>query len=739
MYNASHMKRFQVYLFSGLAWVSILSLSACSVDMFDHKKSDRQIENQKPYRVPQPACGALRLESSVLTEKNFRDLVDCFNENHSIEELADLVHEASSAQLKPMLGWINQSFLNEKTRLYQSRITLVDLEKTDKLDLIVAQIGSLLKNPEQVRKLFDKVGQLKEITSKLDSTDKKRLISYLEKIQNEDVIASIRLLKKITGSPSFAQLRTNWRDRPFNAQARRKMNSDLNRVIGLPHGRELLLALGKNSNPAVFQTFFNEVSQTRLLLDVLLQNEGAVWQKLTQLCDVFSSSISCLEDEKVFTDPWQDLKTELKIHAKTSEELFQFSTRFGISATLGLAKNFCQIPSDFFESYPTYLQVATSNAGPHFLKVLKPLIDSDLISPLRTWASGSDRAISDLLLDLDQQGVLTDSLLVVSLFNESDRDLLSRAAAHFSEQSVDGKIDGVQWLDRIFSFDPETLVQSLAGMESFYVANHAHPWIDGIREAMIQVLLGQQDLLSMGDLSKLKRFPQATDLLYRMSQDGRLSSIMVGVFNLMAHHAEEGKSPTDFSPIDLPLDVPPHWLTSSDLQLFKPELPAASTSDSMRACLQIDLRKRISVQESVYFACLENTQDEPEAREATRDMTRLVSQIQLSDGRSIGQLLEDWGNHPPRGLIERLKVPLAQGGVTELAEALTPFFSGSQSSHRWIGEMAEWIKDTRQQMPRDWETLLRGFVPVLRDERLPKIIDQWVRKEKSLLFGFDIP
>ena len=148
-----------------IPWL-LMAASACSPGMFFGNGTDSSILNIPSYHPVQTACAGLKLSSATIDVPTLRGLLDCFNSNHSLDPLANLVHHLSDSDLAPLVRVSNQYLLQNKTRFFQLDQTYQALNHQG----IFGQTAQTALTPSVLGSLYSQLGRFLENKDFLVST-----------------------------------------------------------------------------------------------------------------------------------------------------------------------------------------------------------------------------------------------------------------------------------------------------------------------------------------------------------------------------------------------------------------------------------------------------------------------------------------------------------------------------------------------------------------------------------------
>lgn len=720
-----------------LSFSASLAFTGCSPEMFDQKKSDSNIENQTGYRRAQPSCLSLDLSSNEFDVKTLRALMKCFNGNGSIDDLVKLLDESSDSQVNSIVSLVNRSFLKDKTRLYQSRLTLHEMKRRGELEKNIEGLGSILASADRTRAILEIIDSARGTRLEPNAAEKKSLAAWMKKLGPESFLRTVVILEKIVHSPAYGRLREKLRTATLTDAEAKKLAQAWKTLVAKPEtsllGNQLIqsLAAGKASKLLSLTIGEDEeeirknVPETALVIRTLFGGQAKTWNSLSRLHRAFEAPISCLKGGKVFKEPWKDLETELKRHS--GDAFFDFVTRFGASSTLGAAGALCELPELFYENYPAFLELHTTNAGQILNRVIERAYREDFASTLGRWMSKSGETIAPIVSALDHRDLTTDLLLILAELDDTDRDFLGTAVLALFKREGDApsswsqlsnwasRLTVEQWLEvsdlfsQAMGTDEMSLAQAMTALKEFTLSNSSHPWFEGIREILLDSLTGSGNLFSLSEMARLPSFGRATTLLHEMSQDGRLMSMILGTLDLVGRYAEQGRVDMDLSRLPFVIQKDRHEFSSADLPILSLKKQA---SKSLLACTKLNLKGSLDRQVETYFDCLGS---QPSLRSA-EEAFKILAEQKTSAGVSYAALVSGWVKNLPfittkeaEEFTRDVNRVIRSGRLESSSQAIESLLFGSGARLGVLEPSLKLAQQLQLASAADWRILLDGI------------------------------
>src|SRR4051794_10115127 len=88
---------------NGFCLIASLLCFSCSPGMFLGSGTDSKVVSQKAYKKINIHCSEMKLSKAELDLQTFKALVECFNDNGSIDPLARLIQAMDDQQLQPLV------------------------------------------------------------------------------------------------------------------------------------------------------------------------------------------------------------------------------------------------------------------------------------------------------------------------------------------------------------------------------------------------------------------------------------------------------------------------------------------------------------------------------------------------------------------------------------------------------------------------------------------------------------
>lgn len=135
-----------------LGWIAatafLINSFGCSPNSLFGDGIDHGVLNQTRYRKINLACSGIDLKSPTLDVPTFVKLLDCFNSQGALQQIADLIHKLSDTDLQPLVDILNQYILTDSKILYELDATFNTLSNDNTLDTTFFQMGRILQNQD---------------------------------------------------------------------------------------------------------------------------------------------------------------------------------------------------------------------------------------------------------------------------------------------------------------------------------------------------------------------------------------------------------------------------------------------------------------------------------------------------------------------------------------------------------------------------------------------------------------
>ncbi|HLE01020.1 MAG TPA: hypothetical protein VJB59_12205 [Bdellovibrionota bacterium] len=373
--------------------------TGCSLGMFGDGK-DKALRENSGYRQVNAACAQMSLTNPTLDVKTTRELLDCFNSNGALQELATLVGKLDDARLEPIVSAINKYILNDSKILYQLEETHQTLVDAGVLDRTLFQVGRLLENDEFVASLVALLqdGYFASTTLHVvgRNPDKKLLRAFERvstKITPETIPGTLNAALTLAESRSFKALQDHFKtERP----SRRSLNEITDHLLAylqepnqVALGREFINSLISHDLFKIFDTFVGTepeelrtgVPKIAAILDSMLQpysdgHQDLVLDGLTSLLHYSHKKLPCLQGGALIPDPAAFVLSELSRKKRTPEDAASFIKREN-HLTLASMSSFCAYPPQLSEYYPYLMRLADHSSIGLIAELMRIASDPD--------------------------------------------------------------------------------------------------------------------------------------------------------------------------------------------------------------------------------------------------------------------------------------------------------------------------------------------------------------------------
>lgn len=586
-----------------------LFITGCSVDMFSKTERDPLASGRGHYRKIRAECSGLQIQSTELTVSSFRSLIQCFNANGSLPEIAILVSESTEKGLAQSVELLNDAFLRNPKVLRESREIMQRLQQEGSWESGIQGFRSLLESPESLRALV-------RLTS-MERTSPSILVQSLDALEPRETIAAFELIGRLASSPAYRSLTEKIQKSPLNDSEKSRLIKILEQFLKkeTPHRSafQLVQDLAAGKSGSLWSYVLGEKSDDlldatsrfyTLLKDFGFEN-GKPLRQLSRFHQSFHRPISCWGGGKTFVEPWKNLASELKSHSSPGQFL-PFIFRFASTTTLTV-DGFCAIPKSFLGYYPTLTGLALGRSGGEYVEVVRQVFASDLGVSAGYFVGEWGESLSEILSILEKKEWFGDIILLIAELDSSDRDQIAiwtagllRNHAEWTELSARWSTEQIHGffsdLGSVLSLGPGAITEMMHSFHLFYEVSDNHPWFD----AWKRVALKSADN-GLEALTKSDPFPAASIALAKMAEDGSLADLLSAVVELVSGNTlpvDSSAFPRREVSVRRPLR---HTFSVSDLMLVDSTLDLDS---SLRACARLDLNKTATQQWSTYEKCM---------------------------------------------------------------------------------------------------------------------------------------
>lgn len=606
--------------------VSLLSLtlmlsglSGCSVDMFSKVRPDASIQGQENYRRIGPECSGLQIKKSELDPATLKALIRCFNSNGSIPEFAALVNEASEKTIAKSVEIINVGFLSDPKILAESRGVIKKLDAEKKWESLVSGFRSILQDPERLRALIRLLSLGGRSTGK--TAVKPQLIpEMIENFSATETMAGFELLGRLVRTQAFRELQKKMKESPLPSEKRAILVTllvDFFKRKTPHHSASLLLddmVAGKGSALWSFAfgsdtdeplSVLNQSSRFYTLLRDFGAHEGRDLRQLSLFHRSFYYPVSCWGGGKVFAEPWNNLNEEILQHSSEGR-LLPFFTRFASLTAMSIG-HVCDIPAGFFQYYPAVMRITLGRSGGEYLGIVKHIFTAGMGSSAGYFVGEWGESLADVLAIVSDRPWFPDLVLLLAQLDSSDRDRIATWVSSLLKNREAWTEKSASWstahvgeffsdIGSVFSADPDQLSIWIETVQGLFESSRAHPWFQGWKKMAI----GANEM-DVSTLTALPSFPAAARTLGDMAGDGRLAAVLGDILELLGGGSTlRLEANAAIREIVIPRTVR-HAFSGVDLREV---VAAPPLDDSLRACAQLDLRKRPAQQWEIYSECL---------------------------------------------------------------------------------------------------------------------------------------
>jgi len=657
----------------GIVFASV-TLTSCSPSTFFGNNEDQELKEKDPYRQVNQQCAGIKISKDGLTTETFLSLIDCFNNDGGLKEVAELAHKLSTDELAPYVKLINENLLQNSKTLHELDVTHNDLDESGVLDKQLAVVGEILENDE----LFIAVlGLLKELYYKNNgffqspSIDEELLqtMAYLgKKIEPVRLVDTIERLSALVDSAAFDGLVAKFKGPSPAGRTWQQMVDSIENYLHVPVGQNHQ-ALGyelikKTANgellPLLDPAVGNTVSELRAgiprtasFLEVSLEKNGEIFNGLNDLFRTMDAPLNCMNGAKQIPNAVQFVINELT--AKATSEAADFIKR-DTMMLLASVNAVCELPTRLPKLYPTMVSLANTTAiqpGVDLIKIFNRAGETRFLINLL-----SDIALPTLtpiLAEVRDRGALTDALLVASLLRLEDRKQMYVDLNEIIQPTAElgGKSPYQIILTALERAQPASLLRVATALpktiespnkflgplltysRDAILTNEAHPFLDLTRKILTETRTNQALLSSVFSIYNREDFRDAIKLISKLAKNGRLKATLRTSLDLFKPFVEGENTIIAKNPIPMVVLKRRHNMSTADLIPFpiKPE-PTIANED----CLALDLSLPMDAvaapgyEQQIYHLakCLNSNQSHAPALQA---ISFLLGQ-KTEDGRS---------------------------------------------------------------------------------------------------------
>ena len=692
----------------------------CSPSTFTGDTSDARVQGlRSAHGGGTPACSSFHLAGSVMTSSDLRNLVQCFNANGSIQPLANLVAKLNDDSLAPIARALNVGVLADADVRRQSYEVLVKLQREGTLDATVASLGGLIQNADALTRIA---------RNTVSSPIRARFHVAPVRWSNEQGFRAVDFAARALAQPSYASLRSKVLAHAGSdaetAELRRSLRAIVSTLRDSPNLRVLRAKLSARNSFRIFRTLTGPTSESfrarapdsLRILSELTKRGGANLRTLTGLIETLETPVDCMHGGRVFTSPWTDITTEFRFHRGPA--LRTFVTDF--AATVGLVvQDFCRVPRSFYSVFPDFYRLVGTSWGEHALEWVSLLADAGVSDPVSRLLTELEPNLRPVLSAYGEDGAVGDAFLLLSSIGDADFESLLRTSDFLTlSDPATGVADlsdseassiGSAIRDVLEIADPTAVGPALETALKLYQGTQSHPWFHASVN-IVNAFTPDGALTPPIDLPE-KEFGDAVRFVHAMSQDGRLSSLLLDFFRLFQRAGDT--VPDAFIVENWDRGASFHKLAVG-VDGLAPAPVSSRLTDRDAACLRIDYAKPWDAQFANYFDCLGSP------RTASRSTYASVTQLN-SEGlfAPFVSLFADWpwSAEEFHALLPSFSAFIlsgdlgsildgARGGFVKLVHPLSEA-ARSHSPAPTLAHFATWARD-----PGNWALVSEAIAPL---------------------------
>lgn len=696
--------------------------------MFSSTDQDPLASGRENYRKIREECSGLQIQTKELTAPAFRSLIQCFNANGSLPEIANLVSESTEKGLEQSVELLNDAFLRDPNVLRESREIMQKLQKDGGWKSGIKGFRPLLESPDKMRALV-------RLTA-LNRDSPSILVQTLDALEPRETVTAFELVGRLASSPAYKNLFEKMNRSPLSESERSRLASLFQEFLQkkTPHRSALNLvqdmAAGKSGSLWSYvlgektDDLLDATSRFYTLLKDFGAENGKPLRQLSEFHRSFHRPISCWNDGKTFLTPWKNLTSELRAHS-SSELFLPFILRFAPTTALAV-DGFCAVPNSFRENYSAATSLILGRSGKEYVEVLRQVFTSDLGESAGYFVGEWGGALSEVLSILEKKEWFSDLVLLIAELDSADRDQVATWASAFLRNQAKWSELSSQWsigqireffsdFGSVLAVGPDAITSMMNSFHLFYEVSQNHPWFGAWKRIVLNSADNGLDTLIAADT-----FPAASIALGKMAEDGSLADLLSAVVELVS-----GSNPVPSSgplfqrepSVRRPLR---HLFSGNDLQLIDSTF---ELDPSLQACARLDLHKTPIQQWSVYEKCVSGGGVKTESLRAlfTAMSWQVSSKTNLGKTSSgiSESFVESLIHLPLSGEQKRrlLRAGFSADGILEIFQGLKKYTS--VEIFRFLHRLETGgIMDSKR-----WRLFFQRFESVIEHPSLPSVYD----------------
>jgi len=395
--------------------------------MFSGKNGDSRLEAQRGSREGRPSCPSLDLAGDRLTTAEFRGLLQCFNSNGSIQPLADWISASSDQAVAPLVDTLNRFLFAPGAPREESRSILEQLQESGELEPFLKRLFTV----------FEEGDAIARAVSHINTNNNAQVRTKLQSLTPEQAYRAIHALNRMMKQPSYASMRRAVLDFNPPAEVRKQLIQATSRITQAFQRDPSAQAIAARMSPRELVSLFRQIlgrdsskfqsrfASAELVLRTLGADQARRLDQVLRLVSSLNAPVSCMNDGRRFDDAWKFINEEFT--HKPGLELNEFVTHFAATTAL-VIRDFCAVPQGFYQEFPSFFDLATSNIGGPALEWVHRLTEVGIAYDLSRFMSDHREDIVLLFSELNRAEVLTPAVLAISSMNDADaEDLLGIA------------------------------------------------------------------------------------------------------------------------------------------------------------------------------------------------------------------------------------------------------------------------------------------------------------------------
>lgn len=576
--------------------VTLGVVTGCSPKSFFGSSEDEKVLHTESYRQINTACAGMDLSTSIIEVPQFRKILNCFNSYGALDPLWKLSERLQDSELQPVVTFLNEQILNNKTMLYELESTYQALEKSGLLKSTLQQFGRLLENEDFVSSA---IALLREGTSANPSGASQKwivdplLLKAIEhlsvRMKPESISRAMNSLLSFAGASSFQSVQNLLKLKlPVDSKAvplRTLTDSVLKfaaektdpghvqvgkRVVESLVSGQLFSTVDEWLGADV-DSLRHGVPRAASLINLFGKDSAKLLDQTTSLFHYGNRPFVCFRNSTSIENAADHMVRELVRHSSSQASDFLGGENVAVLAAMS---GFCEYPRELSKYYSAFIELADSEGALFATDLIRSLhkngLSRLLIELLADTGSAREDHVEDkeglklllpLVSEFVERNLWTDLLFTSTLLSNADRvdlvDLLTDLIVprvNLNGRSVyDVLTDSIVRakpadfyrfilsLKRFVDSEEPLLVPSLTVLRQAYHINDVHPVINLIQSATKTASHREQLYGTLFKMTELPEFAETVKMSSQMAKDGRMQQLLGSVVTLFHKFAIEGK------------------------------------------------------------------------------------------------------------------------------------------------------------------------------------------------------